>query len=117
MVMTYLAAAAHNVGQAPIAMMTIGVFLSASAMALAIFKPLPSAVSVNLQLPRAAALYTYYGALAGVAAFGLTEATVGFCLAAARDAQRRCCIARAFLWISIPALVIVVALGSLAFVN
>ncbi|CAL5030011.1 unnamed protein product [Urochloa decumbens] len=108
----YIAGAAHDVTKAAAALMICGVFLSSSALALAIFKAPPSAVSGSpFELPG----YAYYGILIGTVLFGLAEASFGF-WAVARDPERWGGIAKFLLWITILPLCVVVALGSLAFV-
>jgi hypothetical protein len=105
--------AARDVTKAAAALMMCGIFLTSSALALAIFKAPPSAVAGSpFQLPGQA----YYAILIATVLFGLAEASFGF-WAVARDPERWGCMVKFVLWTSILPLCVVLALGSLAFVH
>ncbi|TVU49553.1 hypothetical protein EJB05_00866, partial [Eragrostis curvula] len=100
----------------PPALMSFGVVISTAALALIIFKP-PG--GIFLRLHGSAPWFVYYGILIALVTFGLAVMSFGFWVVPPVDGANgwhgACC--KAALWASVVALVLVAALGGLAFVN
>ncbi|TVU49554.1 hypothetical protein EJB05_00867, partial [Eragrostis curvula] len=110
--MDLLAEARNNSARLPAALMSFGSIITTAAVALSLSKP-PG--GVFLHLPGRASGFVYYGLLIAVASFGLAEMFFGFCVVP-RDLNRWRAAGKAVLWASLVALVLVAALGGLAFV-
>ncbi|TVU49543.1 hypothetical protein EJB05_00856, partial [Eragrostis curvula] len=111
--MELIAEAGNNAARMPAALMSLGVTISAAALALIIFK---APGGVFLHLHGAAPEFVYYGILIAVASFGLAEASFGFWVVP-RDLNGWRGAGKAVLWASAVALVLVAALGGLAFLK
>ncbi|TVU49534.1 hypothetical protein EJB05_00847, partial [Eragrostis curvula] len=108
-----IAEARNNPAKLPVALMSLGVIISAAALALIIFK---APAGVFLHLHGRAPEFVYYGILIAVASFGLAETSFGFWVVP-RDLNGWRDAGKAVLWASLVALVLVAALGGLAFLK
>jgi hypothetical protein len=98
--------ASHDASKLPAALVSCGIFLIVSALALVVSKS-PGVVLVTWH--GSAAAYTYYAVLAGTVALGLAEASFGFWVVP-RDLQRWNLTAKILLSFSILPLAVVLAL-------
>ncbi|OEL28422.1 hypothetical protein BAE44_0010559 [Dichanthelium oligosanthes] len=108
-----MAEARRDPSRVPVALIWLGVVLSAAALALIVFK---SPAGVFLRLHGSAPGYVYYGGLGAVAIFGLAEASFGYWVVP-RDVDGWHAAGKTVLWLSLFPLVLVFALGGLAFLK
>ncbi|XP_062202062.1 uncharacterized protein LOC133904599 [Phragmites australis] len=111
--MELIAEARCNPARLPAALISCGVVLGAAALALTIFK---TPGGIFLRLHGSAPVYSYYGVLVAVVIFGLAEASFGFWMVP-RDPVGWHAAGKTALWISLLPLVLVAALGGLAFLK
>lgn len=100
--------AIHDASKLPAALMSCGIFLSASALELIVSKS-PGAVLVTWYGSSAAA-YAYYAVLVGTAALGFAEASFGLWVVP-RDLRRWSLTAKVLLSVSLLPLAVVLALS------
>jgi hypothetical protein len=103
-----IAEARLNPARLPVALISFGVVLSAAALALIIFK---TPGGIFLRLHGSTPAYLYYGILGAIVIFGLVEASLGFWVGGWHTAGKT------VLWVSLLPLVLVFALGGLAFLK
>jgi hypothetical protein len=111
--MRLIAEARLNPVRVPVALISFGIVLSAAALALIIFK---APAGIFLRLHGSTPAYLYYGVLTAVAIFGLTEASFGYWVVP-RDVDGWHAGGKTVLWVSLLPLVLVFALGGLAFLK
>ncbi|KAG0521384.1 LOW QUALITY PROTEIN: hypothetical protein BDA96_08G155800 [Sorghum bicolor] len=119
-----IAEARLNPSRLPVALITFGVVLSAAALALIVFK---TPGGIFLRLHGSTPTYLYYGILTVVLIFGLAEASLGFWVVVPHDDDDdddvdgdggwRNAAGKTVLWVSLLPLVLVFALGGLAFLK
>ncbi|TVU49544.1 hypothetical protein EJB05_00857, partial [Eragrostis curvula] len=97
----------------PAVLMSSGGVLTAAALSLIIFK---TPGGIFLRLHGGGPVYSYYGILAAMVILGLAVASFGFWVVP-RDLRGWHATGKTLLWFSILALVLVAALGGLAFLN
>ena len=112
-----VAEARLNPARLPVALISFGVVLSAAALALIIFK---APAGIFLRLHGSAPGCLYYGILSAVVIFGLAEASLGFWVVPRDDVDGDGgwhTAGKTVLWVSLLPLVLVFALGGLAFLK
>jgi hypothetical protein len=112
-----IAEARRNPARLPVALISFGVVLSAAALVLIVFK---APGGIFLRLHGSTPAYLYYGVLGAIAIFGLAEASLGFWVEPRDDVDeggRWHTAGKTVLWFSILPLVLVFALGGLAFLK
>ncbi|CAD6267314.1 unnamed protein product [Miscanthus lutarioriparius] len=108
----------HNPATLPVALISFGVVLSAAALALIVFK---APAGIFLHLHGSTPAYLYYGVLGAIAILGLAEASLGFWVVPRDDVDGDDgswhTTGKTVLWVSLLPLVLVFALGGLAFLK
>ncbi|KAF8667505.1 hypothetical protein HU200_052700 [Digitaria exilis] len=108
-----MAEARLNPARMPVALISLGFILSTAAAALMIFKA-PGGVLLRLHGDTSG--YVYYGILGGVVIWGFAEASFGYWVVP-RDPDGWHAAGKTLLWVSLLPLVLVFALGGLAFLK
>lgn len=111
--MELIVEARRDPARLPVALISSGVALSAAALALIIFKA-PAGIFLRLHGSTPACLY--YGILGAVVIFGLAEVYFGYWVVP-RDVVGWHAAGKTVVWFSLLPLVVVLALGGLAFLK